>query len=148
MSLNLVVIQSRMDFPCSHDSKRMYCVQLCKIIVTDRINNIFHRNHTGVDIIGPLTLLIQQHDSALLNDSRSSSDERAYSATNVVKQIITNLIIPKVVMSQPTLNGVILLGPPGVGKSYAISAVRSLCRDICQVSLFLFNIILFFFMFF
>lgn len=52
-----------------------------------------------------------------------------------MKYIIESLILPKVVMPRySTLNGALLLGPPGVGKSYAISAVRYLCRDLCQVS--------------
>ncbi len=32
------------------------------------------------------------------------------------------------------VTGIMLLGPPGTGKTYAVKAVQHLCRDTCKVS--------------
>lgn len=36
-------------------------------------------------------------------------------------------------LTMPSNSGVMLLGPPGVGKTYAVKAVRHICRSWCKV---------------
>jgi hypothetical protein len=55
--------------------------------------------------------------------------------TKVVQEIIERIIDPVVngVPSSLQFKGMMLLGPPGVGKSYSLRVVKQVCADRCQV---------------
>ena len=67
-------------------------------------------------------------------DNNSCSD----SNISVVREIITRVVMP---VAHPhssryrsvRLKGLLLVGPPGVGKTYAVRAAKHLCKSICDV---------------
>lgn len=57
--------------------------------------------------------------------------------TKAVQEIITRVIDP-ILQNVPNslhFKGMMLLGPPGVGKSYALKVVKEICSDRCEVVL-------------
>lgn len=90
-------------------------------------------------------------NSTILLERRSSSDDAnredyqsedgnscPHSSISVVREIISRVVMP---VTYPhltghrsiRLKGLLLVGPPGVGKTYAVRAVKHLCRSICEV---------------
>lgn len=59
------------------------------------------------------------------------------STTSIVEDIIKYVVIPALVPFNAfmKIRGILLLGPPGVGKTFAVKAVQNLCIDLCHVSI-------------
>jgi len=90
-------------------------------------------------VVTPLTLLILSNsgNASSFTPMKSSGERLIATATSVVRRIIRDVIWPSValpVKNNVSIQGLLLLGPPGVGKSYAITAVRELCKAWCTVS--------------
>lgn len=120
---------------------------------------LFYRDHNTVSIVGPLTLLVYVKQYQEIDDSNNTDNDKSnltttittittnsneqnptFSCTSVVKNIIQTIIEPKMIFSpydHSSIQGMLLLGPPGVGKSFAISAVKKLCKNSCKVFFFL-----------
>lgn len=93
-------------------------------------------------MIHPGTALIEEtiQDSAS-QSLQSTNKDIVSSRTKIVDEIIRKVIDP-VSSRLPTLasfQGILLLGPPGVGKSYSLQVIKQLCQDYCDVNhLFIF----------
>lgn len=99
-----------------------------------------------VCIVKHQTLFIKEEESTdksnKLNSQKrelSSPEPKIHSRTRVVDEIIKRIIDP-LIIQPPVPNhflfkGLMLLGPPGVGKSFAVQAVQSLCQEICEVQI-------------
>lgn len=78
---------------------------------------------------------------AILDDAPSSSapptDSLPCSCTAVVQKIIDRTIVPLLqdIPCAARLNGMMLLGPPGVGKTFALRAVQAIAaaQSMCEV---------------
>lgn len=68
---------------------------------------------------------------------KESTINRNNCETKAVQEIITRVIDP-ILQNVPNslhFKGMMLLGPPGVGKSYALKVVKEICSDRCEVVL-------------
>jgi DNA replication protein DnaC len=81
------------------------------------------------------TILIPEKIEETSSTLSSTGSSNTYSKTKIVEEIIGRVIQPVVakVPNVARFSGIMLLGPPGVGKSYAVSAVQFHCREICDV---------------
>ena len=72
--------------------------------------------------------------------SISQSYDQTSSKTSVVHDIIRSIIDPIIYQQQTTnyinrlVRGILLIGPPGVGKTYAINAVKILTKDTIKIN--------------
>jgi hypothetical protein len=102
--------------------------------------------HAGMEssqanTIGTLLLFALDAQMAVLNSTynlltRSSMyDMHSAARTKVVSDIIARVVEPILhnVPVKARVRGILLCGPPGVGKSYAVKAVRRLCADRMEV---------------
>ena len=61
--------------------------------------------------------------------------DQATSSLAVVEELMARVVLPALhLSSQMLLKGVLLLGPPGVGKTFAVKALKAACKEICTVS--------------
>ena len=77
-------------------------------------------------------------DSSSSSSSASSNKDdtpsRPVSNTAVVDELIETVVFPALYLDPRIhLKGVLLLGPPGVGKTFAIKALKMYCKNICKV---------------
>ena len=73
--------------------------------------------------------------------SIESGESEALSVTTAVKEVITGLVTPAVSVpaaAQPS--GVLLTGPPGVGKTHSVKVAAGLCKPWCAVKVVDLNI--------
>lgn len=73
------------------------------------------------------------------------SEQNAFCKTLVVKELMDVLVYPLLfpdIASRMTMltSGILLLGPPGTGKTYSIKALQYFSRNICQVEVVEINI--------
>lgn len=92
-------------------------------------------------IITPFSLLANDQSSSLaashINSSSSNSQVLTLIIsvnTQLVEDLLRKLIIPCTQLPSSLVHhGVLLLGPPGVGKSYSVRAVKARCQGWCDV---------------
>ena len=84
------------------------------------------------------SLHISYNEETSVEESKSAALEshEKYSRTKVVDEIIKRVIDPILVQIPSALRfkGLMLLGPPGVGKTYSLRVVKELTKSQCQVS--------------
>jgi len=103
-----------------------------------RIKSIYP-HQVGVVTNSTILLAERSSDDANREDCLSEDDNSCpHSSISVVREIISRVVMP---VTYPhltghrsvRLKGLLLVGPPGVGKTYAVRAVKHLCRSICNV---------------
>lgn len=85
----------------------------------------------------PKAELNEASKSSSSSSSTESIAQTSLARTKVVNEIIMKMVLP-ILSPQPLppfalFRGFMLLGPPGVGKSFAVQAVKMLFRDIIPV---------------
>jgi len=77
----------------------------------------------------------EETKTATTAESTILAPKQAFSCTSIVTEIIHHVIQPFLHQVPEILRykGIMLLGPPGVGKSFALSAVQQYCRSVCDV---------------
>lgn len=80
----------------------------------------------------------------LVSSTTGSTDEEDFqpiSNTKVVNELIETVVYPALYLN-PSIhqNGILLLGPPGVGKTFAMKALKSCCKGFCKARLPLTNL--------
>lgn len=97
-------------------------------------------HQVGVVTNSTILLAGRSSDDANREDCQSEYGNSScpHSSISVVREIISRVVMP---VTYPhltghrsvRLKGLLLVGPPGVGKTYAVRAVKHLCRSICDV---------------
>lgn len=68
-------------------------------------------------------------------EGEDAKSDQATSCLAVVEELMARVVLPSLHLSpQMLLKGVLLLGPPGVGKTFAVKALKAACADMCIVS--------------
>ena len=72
--------------------------------------------------------------SSSTSSNKDDAPSRPVSNTAVVDELIETVVFPALYLHPRIhLKGVLLLGPPGVGKTFAIKALKMYCKNICKV---------------
>lgn len=90
----------------------------------------------NVAVVGPNTIVICDKKRVV---QTTKEQPTVACSTKLVQDLINLIVRPNVhesstiVSSCYTIRGILLLGPPGTGKSYSLRAVKTLCQDWCEV---------------
>lgn len=94
-------------------------------------------------VVSPFSLLAHNKSPVSISTSSSStdiSDHQQQDAlgisvnTQLVEDLLRKLVIPATRLSSLQVpHGALLLGPPGVGKTYSVRAVQARCKGWCDV---------------
>ena len=114
--------------------------------------NIFSESNSSHDIFKILDtspsnnqiMLVVGNETVLICTSQEFETQNpkpkyVFCQTKVVEEIINRVVMPSCLKNIPRSalpRGIMLLGSPGVGKTYAVKAVKEICRDKCDVNIF------------
>lgn len=74
------------------------------------------------------------YSSSSTSSNMDDAAPRPVSNTAVVDELIETVVFPALYLDPRIhLKGVLLLGPPGVGKTFSIKALKTYCKSICKV---------------
>jgi ATP-dependent Zn protease len=90
-------------------------------------------------VVSPFSLLALDTSTHANVPSSTSSSTPSESLgisvnTQLVEDLLRKLVIPGTRLASSLVpHGALLLGPPGVGKTYSVRAVKARCRGWCDV---------------
>lgn len=93
----------------------------------------------GLTVGGAGLIVTAEKEKEISNKEAGESSDNSKNAcqTKVVLEIINRVIDPVLneIPNGLQFKGIMLLGPPGVGKSYSLKVVKQVCSGRCQVTL-------------
>ena len=102
-----------------------------------RVGTISSALPGGAALVVPSTIVTFKQQAVDTSGAASENCSIDSSATFVVEELTRRIIDPLLAAPEGGRNclyrGVLLLGPPGVGKTHAVRAVRQRCRHLCDV---------------
>ena len=120
----------------SFDNSIQITYKVCDINPDNDCNNML--------VVGNETVLIcvnnQLTESALIQDVREKTVFCQLQAVQEIMNRVINSVCSKTTPHSTLPKGILLLGSPGVGKTYTIKAVKELCKDLCDVNIFELNV--------
>ena len=95
---------------------------------------VLRSNPNQACTISSLSILIP-YENSRDNDTETTTGESFYCPTEVVTTLVTRVLLPARLGMHSSLycKGVLLHGPPGVGKTFAVTALKRYCRRWCNL---------------